>query len=220
MMSAVGRSSPVQARDTVRCPHVRYRDVLGRAAVAALLDHVVQHRIAFRPAPVRDRGIAKEGVDRASRDGLLLGDLGPFRAPIEAFVRRIAPDAVARLGLTEPAVEPREFEISSYGDGGHFAAHLDTTDLPDRVRILSCVYYFARTPARFSGGILRLHGFPSSSGEGPAPVVDVVPETDTLIAFPSWLVHQILPVRVPSGAWADRRFAINCWIHRGGPTRP
>ena len=25
---------------------------------------------------------------------------------------------------------------------------------------------------------------------------------------------KILPIRVPSAAWADRRFAINCWIHR------
>jgi hypothetical protein len=215
-MSAVGGLVPDETRDAARCPHVVYRDVLGPAAVAGLLDYVVLHRDQFRPAPVRIRGTEQEAVDHGRRDGLLLGDLGPFRAPIEAFVRRIAPDALARLGLTEPAVEPREFEISSYGDGGHFAAHLDTTDLPDRVRILSCVYYFARSPARFSGGALRLHGFPSPSGKGSSPVIDVLPETDTLIAFPSWLVHQILPIRVPSAAWADRRFAINCWIHRCG----
>jgi SM-20-related protein len=213
-MSSAGGSSPIDARGTARCPHVLYRNVLGPASVAALLDYVVLHQGRFRPAPVRNRGIVQEGVDRTRRDGLLLGDLGPLRAPIEAFVRRIARDALARLGLTEPVVEPREFEISSYGDGGHFAAHLDTTDLPDRVRILSCVYYFAGSPVRFHGGELRLHGFPGSSGEGSPPIVDVVPETDTLIAFPSWLVHQILPVRVPSAAWADRRFAINCWIHR------
>ena len=213
-MSAVRGLVPDQTRDSARCPHVVYRDVLGAAAVAGLLDHVMLHRDRFRPAPVRSRGIEQEAVDRGRRDGLLLGDLGPFRGPIEAFVRRITPDALARLGLTEPAVEPREFEISSYGDGGHFAAHLDTTDLPDRVRILSCVYYFARSPARFSGGELRLHGFPSPSGEESAPIVDVIPKTDTLVAFPSWLVHQILPIRITSADWADRRFAINCWIHR------
>jgi SM-20-related protein len=213
-MSAVRGLVPDQTRDSARCPHVVYRDVLGAAAVAGLLDHVMLHRDRFRPAPVRSRGIEQEAVDRGRRDGLLLGDLGPFRGPIEAFVRRITPDALARLGLTEPAVEPREFEISSYGDGGHFAAHLDTTDLPDRVRILSCVYYFARSPARFSGGELRLHGFPSPSGEESASVADAIPETDTLVAFPSWLVHQILPIRITSADWADRRFAINCWIHR------
>jgi hypothetical protein len=184
-MSDVRGLIPDQTRDSARCPHMVYRDVLGPAAVAGLLDYVMLHRDRFRPAPVRSRGIEQEAVDRGRRDGLLLGDL-----------------------------EPREFEISSYGDGGHFAAHLDTTDLPDRVRILSCVYYFARSPIRFGGGELRLRGFPHPSGEGSPPVVDVLPETDTLVAFPSWLVHQILPIRMPSAAWADRRFAINCWIHR------
>ena len=213
-MNDVRRSAPELTRDAARCPHVVYRDVLGAAAVAGLLDYVALYETRFRPAPVRTRGIDQEAVDRCRRDGLLLRDLGSFRAPIERFVCRIAPDALARLGLSEPAVEPREFEISSYGDGGHFAAHLDTTDLPDRVRILSCVYYFARTPARFSGGELRLHGFPSASGTGSPPVVDVLPETDTLVAFPSWLVHQILPIRIGSPDWPDRRFAINCWIHR------
>jgi SM-20-related protein len=213
-MSTVGQLSPDQTRDAMRCPHVVYRDVLGAAAVAGLLDYVVQHETRFRPAPVRTRAVEQEAVDYGRRDGLLLRDLGPFGAPIETFVRRIAPDALARLGLTEPTVEPREFEISSYGDGGHFASHLDTTDLPDRVRILSCVYYFAKTPARFSGGELRLHGFPSPSNAGSPPIVDVLPETDTLVAFPSWLVHQILPIRIASADWADRRFAINCWIHR------
>jgi len=213
-MNDVRRSASELTRDGARCPHVVYRDVLGAAAVAGLLDYVALHETRFRPAPVRNRGVDQEAVDRRRRDGLLLRDLGPFGALIERFVCRIASDALARLGLSEPAVEPREFEISSYGDGGHFAAHLDTTDLPDRVRILSCVYYFARIPARFSGGELRLHGFPSASGAGSPPVVDVLPETDTLVAFPSWLVHQILPIRITSADWADRRFAINCWIHR------
>lgn len=46
------------------------------------------------------------------------------------------------------------------------------------------------------------------------PYVDVPPESDTLVAFPSWLRHEVLPVHVPSGAWRDSRFAINCWLHR------
>src|SRR5207253_8632792 len=84
-MSTLGGLSPNETRDTARCPHVVYRDVLGAALVAALLDYAVLHRDRFRPAPVRSRGIAQEAVDSARRDGLLLGDLGPLRAPIEAF---------------------------------------------------------------------------------------------------------------------------------------
>ena len=66
------------------------------------------------------------------------------------------------------------------------------------------------------GGELRLFAFPGKNGAdaGAPPFVDVAPETDTFVAFPSWMRHEVLPVRVRSGAWADRRFAINCWIHR------
>src|SRR2546423_5148826 len=119
----------------------------------------------------------------------------------------------------EPVVEPKEFEITAYRDGGRFGAHIDTSEKLNRVRVLSCVYYFAATPCRFSGGELRLYGFPAASSKDAAapPLVDLVPETDTLVAFPSWLRHEVLPVRVPSGAWAEGRFPFNCWIHRLSP---
>lgn len=211
--------TPVQSQafalSDSRCPHVVYRDVLGAAAVAALLDHVAARQKDFRAAPMRTRGSGGDVVDLDRRDCLLLRDLGPVRTQIESFVRGIAADALAQLGLTEAAVEPREFEISAHGDGGHFVAHVDTTDMLDRVRILSCVYYFAATPRRFHGGELRLHGLPNPFGSPAAsPVVDVAPETDSLVAFPSWLTHEVRPVRVPSGLWTDGRFTINCWLHR------
>jgi SM-20-related protein len=73
-------------------------------------------------------------------------------------------------------------------------------------------------PRPFTGGELRLYGFPKWATPGeratPLPYVDIEPETDTLVIFPSWLRHEVRPVRVPSGAWSHSRFTINCWIHR------
>jgi SM-20-related protein len=202
-------------RTDARCPHVLYRNVLGSNAVAALLDHVARHQHDFRPAPMRRRGSGRDAIDRQRRDCSLLREVGPVRAQIESFVRAAAPDMLARLGLIEPQVEPREFEISAHGDGGHFASHVDTIDRLDRVRILSCVYYFAKEPRRFEGGELRLHGFPDPrNGSAQPPTADVTPETDSLVAFPSWLTHEVRPVRLPSRAWIDSRFAVNCWVHR------
>lgn len=215
----ISARSQDRALSDPRCPHVVYRNVLGARSVAALLEYVALRQNDFRPAPMRMRGSGRDAVDLDRRDCLLLRDVGPVRAEIETFVRAIAPHALAELGLIEPAVEPREFEISAHGDGGHFASHVDTTDTPDRVRILSCVYYFAKTPRRFDGGELRLFGFPDlRGGSSAAPSADVVPETDSLVAFPSWLTHEVRPVRVPSRDWADGRFAINCWIHRVSKT--
>lgn len=204
-----------------RCPHLVFRNVLGAETVTGLLNYVTARQAEFRPAVVRNRESGERRVDYALRRCMFLMDVGPFAAPIDAFVRRIAPQALAQLRLTERNVAPRDFEITAYGDGGHFGAHIDTDERVDKVRIVSCVYYFAATPRGFSGGELRLHGLPTLSarmGGGPPPFIDVAPETDTLVVIPSWLRHEVLPVRVPSAAWADGRFTVNCWIHRVGPS--
>jgi SM-20-related protein len=199
-----------------RCPNLVYHNVLGPSTVRELLEYVDARQQDFKPAPIGSRITGECKVDPSLRDCVSLADLGPFKAPIKTFVRRIASTALADLGIIESTVEPREFDISSYGDGGHFGTHIDTAVGLDRVRILSCIYYFSATPRRFSGGELRLYPFPTRSRDhrDSRPFLDVVPEADTLVAFPSWLTHEVLPVRVPSGAWADRRFTINCWIHR------
>jgi hypothetical protein len=199
-----------------RCPHRVFRNVLGPATTAALLDYAISREADFQAGRAYDRRSGAEQIDRTRRDCALSADLGPFRAPMERFVRSIIAPTLGELRLNETHGEPKEFEISAYGDGGHFNAHIDTVEVLDQVRVLSCVYYFAATPPRFSGGALRLHAFPSRTGaetDAP-PYVDVAPETDSFVAFASWLRHEVLPVRVPSGAWADRRFAINCWVHR------
>jgi SM-20-related protein len=200
-----------------RCPHLVFRNVLGSEAVAELLGHVTRREQDFKPAIIRNRRTGEPRIELRQRDCLYLPDLGPCKQMFETFVREAVPKMLAELRLAEIEVEPREFEICAYGDGGHFGTHVDTNELIDRVRVISCVYYFAISPQRFSGGELRLHGLPVRSVEGPtvAPAfVDIAPQTDTLVAFPSWMRHEVLPVRVPSGTWADRRFSINCWVLR------
>jgi SM-20-related protein len=190
------------------------RNVFGMATVSALLDYVAAHQTAFKAGLVRSRRTGERAITPSLRDSLFALGIGPFRPQIESVMRAIAPIALARLGLIEPNVEPREFEFARYGDGSYFKTHVDTIERVERVRILSCVYYFAETPPRFSGGDLRLHGFPDPLRETAGPIVDITPEADKLVIFPSWLEHEVLPVHVPSDVWLDGRFSVNCWIHR------
>lgn len=203
-----------------RCPHLIFRDVFGAERVAAMLDYVAARAGDFKSATVRSRKSGERVVDRSFRDCLSLKDLGVFEAPFKAFAAVVTPQVLDIFRMAEPKVELREFAFLAYGDGGYFRAHIDTVEQLDRVRLLSFVYYFATTPRRFRGGELRLHGFPvRTAGSAPAaaPFVDVPPDTDTLVVFPSWLRHEVLPVRVESGAWIDGRFTIGCWLHRAQP---
>ena len=203
--TAIGDPSTAPAA----CPHIVFRDVFGRSMVADLLNYVCTRQTEFRPSLVRSR-LGTRRADYDLRSSVSLADFGPFKAPFEAHLRGISGDALRRLDLSEPRVKPESFEILAYQDGGRFGAHIDTHGETAQVRILSCVYYFAVTPRRFSGGQLRLYGFPTLSAAGSPPTVEIVPETDKLVIFPSWLRHEVLPVHVPSGAWEDSRFTLNC----------
>jgi Rps23 Pro-64 3,4-dihydroxylase Tpa1-like proline 4-hydroxylase len=202
-----------------RCPHLIFHDVFGTAWVAALLNYVAGRQGDFHPGSMHNRKTGELFVDKKVRDSVYLQDLGEFAAPFKAAVSAIVEPALQALHLIEPQLEPAEFELTAYGDGGHIGEHIDTRGHTGRsIRVLSCVYYFAATPRRFSGGELRLFGLPKfAAGGGASPdtiFIDIEPKTDSLVVFPSWLRHQVLPVRVPSGRWADARFTVNCWIHR------
>jgi SM-20-related protein len=211
------QASPAEPRADPRCPFVAYHNVLGAGYVAGLLDYVMARQSDFRAGEMHDRKTGEVVADQMLRDSAYLSDLGAFAGPIRSFVSAIASPALEALHVGEPKVEPKEFAITAYCDGGHIGEHVDTFGSSQRVRILSCVYYFAVTPRRFSGGELRLYGFPKGPAVEQQPLtsfVDIEPRTDTLVVFPSWIRHQVMPARVPSGAWLDSRFTINCWMHR------
>ena len=203
-----------------RCPYLIFRNVLGTDYVRSLLKYAVDRQGDFQIGDMHNRLTGERFVDPKMRIASYLNDLGAFGDPIRALVDAVAAPALRALNLIEPAVEPKEFLITAYPDGGYIGEHIDTLTGATSVRILSCVYYFAAMPHRFSGGELRLYGFPQRSVAGTEParpaLVELAPETDSLIFFPSWLRHEVLPVHVPSGAWADSRFTVNCWIHRNG----
>jgi SM-20-related protein len=211
-----GRAEP---RSDPRCPFLAYHNVLGADYVVGLLDYVMARQSDFQTGVMHNRKTGELVADPVQRDSVYLTDLGVFLRPIKSFISAVAAPALRGLHLNEPKVEPTEFAITAYCDGGHIGEHIDTYERPERIRILSCVYYFAMTPRRFSGGELRLYSFPKGAAieqQQLTSFVDVEPCTDTLVIFPSWIRHQVMPVRVPSGAWPDSRFTINCWMHRAG----
>ena len=60
-----------------------------------------------------------------------MADVGTFDRPIKDFIRSSA--ALARQYRIETGVEPKEFEMTAFGDGGHFSDHIDTGERTRRV---------------------------------------------------------------------------------------
>lgn len=175
-----------------------------------LLEWVLANEPRFAPAPVFGSG--DQGVARNNRSNLRLRDFGPLDGEMRAALLGALPGIAAALGSAQPLRPHLELELTAYGDGDFYHAHVDTIPQDQGpqagpTRTISAVYYFHRQPKGFDGGALRLLPW-----EGDDGARDVAPADNRLAAFLSWSRHEVLPVRCPSGEFADSRFAINCWF--------
>ena len=204
-----------------RCPYVLVDNLLGAELVERLLAFVAEQRTSFEPATVYSREAHEDKLNLEARNCLRLDDVGPFKATMKQAIEAVLPAATRMLGILGPTPKPRELEMCAYGDGASVGPHIDTSPAGPR-RVVTCVYYFFRRPAGFSGGALRLFAWPNVSGSpSTAPqTVDVPPRRDSMTIFPSALRHEVRPVACPSGEWRDYRFSINCWAHWPTPPAP
>ena len=152
---------------------------------------------------------------RLWRTSLRVSDFGPIKAMLRQRLLDFVPTLIADLRVTPFEPSKVELELVANNDGAFFKRHIDTFMGDARKasdRVLSAVYYFHAEPKAFSGGALRLYSFGTKEDEG--NFADVQPEQNTLLAFPSWVLHEVLPVSCPSRRFSDSRFNVNCWVHR------
>lgn len=190
-------------------PHLRFDAFLDVPTRAALLDWTLANSARFVPAQLI-RGVVNPDIRRS----LTLRDLGPLASVLDTRLRAEAPHWSAALRATPFVTSEVELELAAHNDGAHFTLHTDTyasSEVARGDRMLSAVYYFHRQPKGFDGGALRLHRLGSAPGDAG---LDITPEDNSLVVFPSWGPHEVMPVRCPSGDFADSRFAVNCWIYR------
>lgn len=213
---------PTEAKDMAvgpLPPHRLFSNWLPATDHSALLDWTLGQETEFEPTTVVRGGA--EVVDPASRKSSRLPRFGPLKDMFVAHARERAPEIFQACGTRPFEVGWVEVEIAAHNDGAHFHPHTDIPigSLRDPLqgnrnydRVVSAVYYFHSEPKGFSGGELRLHRFGGGGGEG--EFVDIAPEQNSLLVFPSWARHEVLRVSCPSGEFRDSRFAVNCWLHR------
>jgi Rps23 Pro-64 3,4-dihydroxylase Tpa1-like proline 4-hydroxylase len=204
------------AFDPEEMVELEFRNLLTQDQVDQLVDHLVANEARFTPATVIPSGEQSAAIDESLRRARTLDDLGPFQSMItDALKERLAP-ALQRLGHPAFEVGRIEMQATASNDGDYFRLHPDS-DAGD-TREISFVLFLHRLPRRFSGGELRI--FKTRTVDGRMARADhshtVSPRPGSLVLFPATNQHEILPVRVPSGQFADSRFTINGWIHRAG----
>lgn len=192
-------------------PYLVLRNFLEEETIAALLDYALAHEADFAPTRT-GRAMSDGGVRPHIRISTGTRNLGPFRPILKAKILSLLPRWVETLRVTAVASPKLETELVAHNEGAFYKRHIDTQTASDRdhIRVLSGVYYFHAEPKAFTGGALRLYAI----GGADAPFVDIEPECNSLLVFPSWAPHEVMPISCPSGRFVDSRFAVNCWVHQ------
>jgi SM-20-related protein len=181
---------------------------LGAEAVERLLTYARSNEYRFKEAQVSSRLDRTQRVDHTMRISMKIG-LGDLKGEVKAKFEQLLPTIFETLRV-KPFIPLFELEFVAHGNGAFFARHRDTGR--NHHRIITAVYYFHALPKAFSGGVLRLHSLAASGEQG--TFVDISPEFDTVVYFPSMFLHEVLPIESPSGEFLDSRLAINCWFVR------
>jgi Rps23 Pro-64 3,4-dihydroxylase Tpa1-like proline 4-hydroxylase len=201
-----------------RLPTFALRDaILSAKDLAELLAFAVASEADFKPTLVGNAGGGTQGTNpeyRVSR-ALPARYVKPWRDRIEAIVAPLLPGILSELGIKPFDVARYEIELVRHNDGDFYRRHIDTRTGPTDIarRAVSLVYYFHAEPKAFHGGALRLYALSRDD-----IFVDVEPEQNRLVAFASWIPHEVMPISCPSGRFIDSRFAINCWVRMTPPT--
>jgi Rps23 Pro-64 3,4-dihydroxylase Tpa1-like proline 4-hydroxylase len=143
--------------------------------------------------------------------------LGSFDPPFRSAVLARFAELCAGTGVPPFDVARVETELCAQRPGSYFAKHIDTdTREPSRSlssdRLISSVFYFPRQPLAFSGGELILYDF-----TGKIPAARIAPRRNRLVAFPSFLCHEVTPVTDADDSLDGARWSVNCWLHRARP---
>ncbi len=207
-------------------PFVQLRGFLPEAEREQLLGWVLANPDAFQPATITGKSGATGRIDPLQRIALTAPVPESMKDGLRARLLRALDRIAEGVGYSGGPLTSFELQLAAHGDGAHYRPHLDIPvgqnraplgAAPGEDRVLSAVYYVHREPKGFSGGALRLHRFAADwdrDDAEPSSFVDVEPIDNSLVAFPSWAMHEVRPVRCPSGRFEDYRFALNCWFCR------
>ena len=201
-------STAAAAPRTIRHPVVIVDGLLGDAEWSALLARVLASEAQFQPSATHD-------ARTDYRHSLVLNPPPDLVEPVVRRVRSLTPDVLPELRVQPITVGVVEAQVTASIDGSFFGVHTDADRQTVPKRYLTYVYYFNRQPKAFSGGELRVYDDVLRNGKlARGETFQVIePLHNRLVLFWARTMHEVMPVRMPSGAFGDARFTVNGWVN-------
>jgi SM-20-related protein len=192
-----------------KSPYLLLENFLEPALHAELLSFVATREKEFVSSTVSTN-------DAEYRRSLVLHEFPKFADLVRSRVRSLVPRLAEEFGIGELPIGDIECQLTASNDGDFFRLHNDSGSPDTLSRQLSYVYYFNNEPKSFSGGEFRLYNSRVANGryECGEKAADLEPKNNSILFFPSFCHHEVLPVRCPSKNFIDGRFTINGWVRR------
>lgn len=196
-------------------PYLIFPDFLSKELIEQLFSLAIAKQTEFKPSQIDN---LNRRIDADIRISQILRDFDHLFEPLKQSFQEIKQQAMFELKLSAFELAHCEIELAVHEDGAFYKRHIDTsTNTPDAKtqRVMTGVLYFHQQPRRFDGGQLRLYSLTKDE----STYIDIEPEYNSLVLFPAWAPHEVLPVSCPSGLFEHARFAINCWYRRANPLK-
>ena len=207
-LQAFRLQSPDAAPRIIRHPVAIIEDFLPDDVWRTLLARVLASEGQFQPSGTHD--------GRADyRHSLVVNPPPDLVRPVVDRVRLAMPRVLPALRVPPIVVGVVEAQVTASIDGSFFGVHTDADNDKVPKRYLTYVYYFNRQPKGFSGGELRVYHDMLRNGKlARANTFDVVePLHNRIVLFWARTMHEVMPVSIPSGNFADARFTVNGWVN-------
>ena len=194
-------------------PYMHVEDFLSDELSQQIFSYAVESKESYTPSRVVSRLIGDASVDESVRISHVLRDLGSFDSILQQKIHDYFPEMLAGLKMAKFKVRDRiELELAAHGHGAFYKPHIDMRLGETADRVVSAVYYLHGSPKMFNGGELRI--FPMHKVPGDDLPIVIEPKHNSLLVFPSYVHHEVMPVACPGAAFKDYRFAVNCWVYK------
>lgn len=205
-----GASGNVMAQTA---PYVRIPDFLPQAARDEILNFALVNEDDFDSSTIKNSAGKGNHLDLQIRKSSVVTDLNGLPGLFETELRDIALDIAQVLELDISEDYKLELQLTAHNDGAYYKMHRDNNTPSSRTRLLTFVYYFHQVPKGFDGGQVRLFDTLEDSFAVAETFVDIEPEDNSLLFFPSGVPHEVLNVDCPSKSFENSRFTLNGWLH-------